>query len=188
MNYKVYIHITPNGKRYVGLTTQPLSRRWRNGQGYVNNKYFTRAILKYGWDNIEHIVYEVDTEAEMFYLEKYLIAYYNTTNPAFGYNISSGGEFSSTGTRWHHTEEHKASIRGAGNPMYGRKHSEEARKKMSAAQQNKAVAQYTMDGQLVKIWNSQTEAAKELGLQKTNISACCYGKGNSAGGYVWKFK
>ena len=32
----------------------------------------------------------------MKYLEKYLIAYYNTTNRLYGYNISTGGE-SSTG-------------------------------------------------------------------------------------------
>ena len=32
----------------------------------------------------------------MKYLEKYLIAYYNTTNPLYGYNVSTGGE-SSTG-------------------------------------------------------------------------------------------
>lgn len=188
MKYKVYIHITPNGKRYVGLTTQPLSRRWRNGQGYAGNKYFTRAILKYGWDNIKHIIYEVDTEAEMFYLEKYLIAYYNTTNPAFGYNISSGGEFSAAGTRWHHTEEHKASIRGVGNPMFGKTHSAEARKKMSDAQPSKSVCQYNLNGNLIKIWKSMAEAGRSLGIFKANISACCKGKAKSAGGFIWKYE
>ena len=51
-----------------------------------------RAILKWGWKNIKHKIYEVETESEMKYLEKYLIAYYQTTNPKYGYNISTGGE------------------------------------------------------------------------------------------------
>ena len=82
MNYFVYIHIFPNGKRYVGLTTQNPERRWSKGIGY---KLYRRqyqlpvyhAINKYGWENVKHIVYEVETESEMKYLEKYLISYYN---------------------------------------------------------------------------------------------------------------
>ena len=34
MNYFVYIHIFPNGKRYVGLTSQNPERRWGKGIGY----------------------------------------------------------------------------------------------------------------------------------------------------------
>lgn len=188
MKYYVYIHISPNGKRYVGLTTQRLSRRWRNGLGYPDNKHFTRAIVKYGWDNFQHIVYQVDTKQEMFYLEKYLIAYYNTTNPNNGYNISTGGEFSGTGCRRHHTEEHKASIRGAGNPMFGKTHSEEARKKISAAQKHKAVYQCDLDGTVIKIWKSMQEVQNVLGIFKTNVSACCKGKVKTAGGFIWKYK
>ena len=56
-NYKVYIHInTTNGKRYYGITCQEVEKRWKNGKGYYKNKYFTKAINKYGWDNFEHIV------------------------------------------------------------------------------------------------------------------------------------
>lgn len=32
--YSVYVHTTPNGKRYVGMTSRDLSARWRNGLGY----------------------------------------------------------------------------------------------------------------------------------------------------------
>lgn len=99
MKYWVYIHLFPNGKRYVGLTKlKTLNWRWKSGEGYKTQQLIYRAIIKYGWKNIQHIIYEVDTESEMKYLEKYLIAYYNTTDHKYGYNISTGGE-SANGVR-----------------------------------------------------------------------------------------
>ena len=59
MNYSVYKHICPNGKVYIGITMQNPKKRWKNGAGYKNNKYFWNSIVKYGWDNICHdILYE----------------------------------------------------------------------------------------------------------------------------------
>ena len=97
MNYFVYVHSCPNGKKYVGITRQRPKKRWNNGYGYVKNEHFSRAIKKYGWENIEHMIIEVDTENEMYYLERYLIAYYNSNDPDYGYNNSSGGESGSYG-------------------------------------------------------------------------------------------
>ena len=91
----VYIHLFPNGKRYVDLTMRDVNKRCGNGIGYKKQKVVYNAILKYGWNNISHIVYECDTESEMKYLERYLIAYYNTTDHRYGYNISTGGEYGS---------------------------------------------------------------------------------------------
>jgi hypothetical protein len=51
---------------------------------------------------------------------------------------------------------------------------------------SKKIYQYTMDNQLVKIWDGMSEAARELGLQTSNISSCCNGKIKSTGGYIWK--
>ena len=85
----VYIHTTPEGKRYVGATHINPNKRFRNGFGY-KYQFFYQAVLKFGWENISHQLYEVDTEEELKYLEKYLIAYYDTTNPEKGYNISKG--------------------------------------------------------------------------------------------------
>lgn len=91
MKYWVYIHTCPNGKKYVGCTTQKLTQRWKEGKGYLFNSHFTQAILKYGWNNIQHEAWELTSESEMYYAEKYLIAYHQTTNPKFGYNHRTGG-------------------------------------------------------------------------------------------------
>lgn len=123
--FYVYIHTCPNGKKYIGLTTAEPKKRWASGWGYKNNSHFTRAIQKYGWNNIEHQVFEVDTENEMYYLEKYLIAYYQTNKNEFGYNKSSGGEVSSAGC--HRSEEVRKKI---SESQKGRRLSIEIRHKM----------------------------------------------------------
>ena len=43
-NYKVYVHIAPNGKRYYGITKQEVEKRWANGKGYKGNEHFINAI------------------------------------------------------------------------------------------------------------------------------------------------
>lgn len=93
MSFYVYVHTNKiNGKKYVGITRLKLTTRWKNGKGYEHNKHLTLSIEKYGWENFEHQVFEVDTESEMFYLEQYLISYYETTDQDKGYNYSIGGE------------------------------------------------------------------------------------------------
>ena len=60
----------------------------------------------------------------------------------------------------------------------------------------KTVFQYTLDGQLVAVWESLHEIARELGYAPINISRCCnggyyhYGKwtnSNTAYGYRWSY-
>ena len=47
--------------------TKPELRWGHNGYKYKDNNHFYRAIQKYGWDNIEHQVIEVESESEMYY-------------------------------------------------------------------------------------------------------------------------
>ena len=89
--FHVYIHTCPNGKRYVGLTRNKPEVRWQKGIGYLGS-LFGNAIKKYGWSSIQHEVIDVDTEEEMKYLERYLIAFYKTQDRRYGYNITAGGE------------------------------------------------------------------------------------------------
>ena len=64
-NYKVYIHIFPNNKVYIGITRNRTDIRWTNGKGYKKQEVMSNAINKYGWKNIEHkVLYENLTKEE----------------------------------------------------------------------------------------------------------------------------
>lgn len=58
--------------------------------------------------------------------------------------------------------------------------------KMAGVETSKQVGQYTFDGELIKIWNSTTEAEKN-GFRSGNISLCCNGKRNTHNGYKWSY-
>lgn len=122
----VYAHITPNNKKYIGITKQTLDNRWKNGEGYSIQTYFYRAIQKYGWDNIRHIVlFEHLTKEEACNKEKELIEIYKTNNPNFGYNLSSGGEGPFGVIR---SKETREKLR---NANLGKHHTEETKRKIS---------------------------------------------------------
>ena len=92
-NYKVYIHIFPNNKVYIGVTGQKdVKTRWNSGYGYKNNQYMTNAIMKYGWDNVIHkILYTNLKKEEAEEIEIKLIKEYKADNKRYGYNIEYGG-------------------------------------------------------------------------------------------------
>lgn len=91
--YTVYMHTTPSNKRYIGITGQQPYNRWLRGKGYAKNDYFTKAINKYGWDNIKsETLYKHLTKEKALEKEIKLIREYNTTNRKYGYNISKGGD------------------------------------------------------------------------------------------------
>lgn len=100
-SYTVYMHIFPNGKKYVGITGQTLKERWRTGgNGYKPQKLLWRAIQKYGWENVMHVVIAENlTVEEAGALEKKAISAYDTNNILYGYNQSIGGENSPIGVK-----------------------------------------------------------------------------------------
>ena len=112
INWTIYEHITPSGKRYIGITCRKPERRWRNGEGYIKDTPFGKAIEKYKWDNIQHnILFNDLTEKEAKWLENYLICYYRTyvgfKDDCKGYNCTLGGDGS---VGWHHKKESKRKI------------------------------------------------------------------------------
>ena len=60
-------------------------------------------------------------------------------------------------------------------------------KKQRAAATSKKVAQLTLDGKVIKIFNSLNEAGRELNISSQNIGKVCKNERNSAGGYKWKY-
>lgn len=52
---------------------------------------------------------------------------------------------------------------------------------------SKAVLQLTLDGELVKEWDSIEEAHKN-GFNKANVCNCCRGKLKQYKGFIWRYK
>lgn len=125
MSYIVYVHISPSNKLYIGITSKTLDERAKKGRNY-QGQYFSRAIQKYGWDNIQHIVLLEGLSKEVACeCEKYLIAKYQTNNSKYGYNLTMGGD-GTLGKKL--SEESKRKI-GDGNR--GKIHSKELNEKVS---------------------------------------------------------
>jgi hypothetical protein len=122
----VYRHTSPSGKVYIGVTSQNILARWRNGKGYPQNRHFTSAIEKYGWDNFRHeILFSDLPKDEAFAKEIELIQLHRSNNPDYGYNQSSGGEYATTG--WHPSKETRRKQREV---KLGKKLSEEHRRRI----------------------------------------------------------
>lgn len=52
---------------------------------------------------------------------------------------------------------------------------------------SKPILQFTLDGKLVRKWDSAVDIKKELGFNNCHISSCCNGKRKTANGYIWKY-
>lgn len=131
--YKIYVHTTPDGRKYVGVTSKENpERRWRKGEKYKVNIRFYNAIKSVGWDNIQHQVLETVEDKEIaIKREEYYTLLFRSNEPEFGYNIFVG-HIQGEETKKKHSEI-----------MKGRKMppiSEETRSKQSQARLGKAPA------------------------------------------------
>jgi group I intron endonuclease len=209
-SYTVYRHTGPTGKVYIGITGRCPTKRYDGGRGYAHCPHFSAAIAKYGWENFGHdILAEGLTKAEAEAEEVRLIAEYKSNDRRFGYNTDKGG--SAPGRM---APESRAKIAEAmrgdknptrryGHPFQGKKHTEESKRKMSAAasartgrtvtratrEKLRQVQQKTpvRDIDSGKVYAGIHEAAEDTGLQATKICAVCKGKRKSTGGIRWEY-
>lgn len=207
--WTVYKHISPSGKVYVGITSYPPEKRWGiNGYRYLGktkkgefaHPYFAHAILKYGWDNFQHIIIEKDlSEEDAKNLEILLISHYKKLNKS--YNITMGGN-GRLGVRFKHSKETVEKIKlhhrrcqteatktKIHNNQIGVKFPEWRKKLLSEAHshERKKVCQYSLDGVLINIFNSIMDAARQTGTHSGNISSACKGRQLTANGFKWKY-
>lgn len=52
----------------------------------------------------------------------------------------------------------------------------------------KRVLQKTIEGELLKTWDSMSDASRATGIPIGNITHCCRGRINHAGGYKWTYQ
>lgn len=187
-NFTVYKHINKiNNKAYVGITSKSAHKRWANGKGYSSCRRFNNAIKKYGWDSFEHIIVKTGlTKASAIRLEREIIKRENLSDPAYGYNLTSGGE------HFLHGESTKRKMSEHRKAMKGH-FSKEAREALSKGlkgnhNNNRAVSQYDLNtGSFIKTYPSVSLAAEMVGARPCNISLSCRGKIKSSGGFIWKY-
>ena len=209
----VYMHIFPNNKKYIGITSKKPKQRWESGTGYRTQRLMYRAIKKYKWENIDHkILYTNLSKKEAEQKEIELIAYHKTNDSKYGYNIENGGN--SIG-KHNKSTRLKISIanKGKKNPKVakankgnkycvGRIVSEETKKKISVANKGKHYSPKTefrkgysnikwrkkvlcIDTNI--LYESITSAFEDTNISIPCISICCSGKTKTAGGYHWRY-
>lgn len=172
-NFKVYKHTFPNNKVYIGITKQKPKKRWENGKGYKGCDAMFNAVLKYGWDNIQHeILFEGLTYEEACEKEILLIALYKSNNRKYGYNIESGGLLNKEVTK---ETRKKLSEKATGNKnhMFGKKHTLETKQKIAKScmkitkHLNKPIAMINPEtNEVIAIFASAKQAAKSFGSIK----------------------
>lgn len=137
--YYVYMHTSPSGKVYIGITRNKPEKRWgKGGNGYKTQQYFWRAICKYGWNNFDHkILYSYLTKEEAEQIEINLIDYYKSDQRDYGYNVEHGGN--STGKISDETRKKiSESNKGRESPNKGKPMSNKQKKKISDAKIGKS--------------------------------------------------
>lgn len=135
--YKIYLITNiENKKQYVGITKFSIEERF--SQHIKRGFLLTEAIQKYGEKKfLIELIEEVESAEKAYELEQYYIKQYDTKVPN-GYNLTDGGDgiFG-----WEVSEEYRQECservkqlhKDKKVGMYGKKHSEETKKKMSTS-------------------------------------------------------
>jgi group I intron endonuclease len=160
-----------NGRMYIGRTKKFKSRLAQHNhmlsQGEHENRLINEDLQKYGKISFE--IYEIENVSDnnkLYQLEIDYIKKHNTcvSDGGFGYNISSGGEFSSGGVKL--SDEIKNEI---SKKMKGRKFSKEHSRKKSEAQigsSNPIAKRVSVNG---KIYECIKYVSVELSLKHNTV-------------------
>jgi group I intron endonuclease len=134
MFYVYKITCLPNGKVYIGQTSRSIQRRFSEHYSSKNGSLIHKALRKYGKDNF--VLEELAmcfSEEEVNKTEALAIKMFNSLHPN-GYNLDRGGFQNRITDETKRKLSKSAKKRFAikeNNPMYGRKHSEETKLKLS---------------------------------------------------------
>jgi group I intron endonuclease len=142
-----------NGKFYIG-SSKDIEFRWNehkkhlNGGYHINNK-LQNAWNFYGKESFEFSIIEITNEMDLLLREQFYLDMFKPHMKEIGYNInptSNGGDTLTHNPKgqilieeWR--KKYSVLHKGKGNPMHGKKHSEEAKEK----QKERAVGRYTLE-------------------------------------------
>lgn len=173
-----------NGKIYIG-SSRNIRLRWKEHRSAFKrqrgtNQYFQRAYNKYGLNAFDFLVIEFCEVSTLIEREQYWLDFYKSYDKNLGYNANKTAE-SNRGLK--HSEESREKIRKS---KLGLKMSPEAKIGIYLANK-KNVYMFDLSGVLIGGFDSVTKAANFTGVHKNNISACCRGKKQSMGGFMWSY-
>lgn len=156
--YCVYYHKNKiNDKYYIGITKNAKKRWGKNGKQYKGCTYFWNAIQKYGWDNFEHVILLSDLTKE----QAKIIEVYLIAK--FNLRDSKYGYNIGKGGDF-------------GPGLEGKTHPN-----------SKPVFQYSLDGDFIREWESESMAAKVLHINHVHIHRAAKGEMKQSHGYQWSF-
>ena len=197
--FSVYMHISPQGKRYIGITSKNPLHRWNGGKAYSQNKHFTRAINAHGWDSFVHVIlFQGLTRAEACEREKALIEQYKSNAPQYGYNLSSGGENPADGVK-----QRPETVRKRAEALRGQRRGptpaiSNAKKGKSNGHEGKRGADAKNSGVLLQIdettkqtvatFYGYAEMHRVTGYAQTPVKECVKGTRRRAYGYLWDYR
>lgn len=159
----------PNRVRYVGVTSSTLKIRFQGHKQKARSKHITQPVhhwMRKKYDTGHDVICtQIDTckEKDWKSREIYWISYYRKLEPEL-LNIQKGGSGVVT--------KEMRTIDGM------------TRTKLAHI---KPVGAYDDEGNLVKTFDSLTEAANSIYNSKGNICTVLQGKKKHCGGYVWKY-
>ena len=195
--YSVYVHKNlKNDKYYVGCTKMNPKRRWKNGKGYNKQPKMWKDIQNSDWnkDWVHGILGKFYNKQDALNYEAFLIAMLDTINN--GYNSS---EYSNYGFTEETKKKLSEAMTGENNPLFGKHHSDETKRKIAESQTGKhpsdetrrkmseshgvnGILQYSKSGEFIAEFPSIMEAERQTACSAPHICACCKGKCKSCGG------
>lgn len=187
----IYVLIDPitNMVRYVGKAND-VSQRYRAHlnrarKHQIHKKNWIEKLKNKGLKPIIEVIDIVPIEEWVFW-ETYWISQMKT----WGFdliNYTNGGDGCTFSNQTSFKKGHKVWL--------GKKHSNEAKKKISENNWMKgktafnriSVRQLTLDGKLIKIWDSIIDAEKGTNSTSSKIVAVCKGKRKTHNNFKWEY-
>ena len=186
-----------NNKKYVGLTTGSLKKRWSEHKSTKTEKQIIhKALQKYGEENFSiEVLEECSSLNDLNKSEIYWIKKLNTLKPN-GYNLSNGGN--SLGK---HSEETKLKISLGQKGNKRKPLSEEHKKKISTASKGKILSKESRRNQSKGkdhkkkkiidqygfVYESIIECARTLNLERSAIRKVLSKKNTHTKGYILNY-
>ena len=168
----IYLIINPVGKVYIGQS-ENIYYRWKNYYKLSCKKQtkLYNSLKKYGSKNHKYEILEKCLFEELNCKERYWQDFYNSGNREKGLNLL----LTECEDKKHVTTQETKDKIAASVSLY-------------AKNKIKLVYQYSLDGILIKIWNSPNDVKRELGYAKGYIHDCCKGKFDKVYEFIWSYK